>query len=1480
MSTEVNPAHAALENPWPGLAPYTEQQSSQFFGREAEIEELLRLIQRETLTILFGRSGLGKSSLLHAGVIPRLRAGLYFPVLVRLNFADLEVDPVAQVKAITLAAARKHGLETDSRIAENATATATLWEFFHGTDFWGPRNDQLTPLLIFDQFEEAFTIGKDQSQASDFLEQLADLAQNRLPLVVEQRIKESAERVEIDLGGPNYKIVLSLREDFVSRLDQLRPILPAIMRNRMGLLPLDGARALEVIVNSGKPWVDAAVAQDIVAALAGETGAAGSAIAHAEIEPAYLSVMCHELFRRMAALGLESITSELVAKEHGEILEAMYERSFEGLAPAVRIFVEDRLLTASGFRGTLPLKESISGDVSLRDLGTLVDRRLLRFEDRLGTRHVELSHDLLTGVVRKSRELRAARAAQAEEERKHQELRRALMHARRRTAIAAAIAVIALGGVAYSVYYWHAYIHSTSAYFMGLTDQMGRIVPYGPINENALHHRAQSFKVTRQGSNGEILSVEAVDSQGKPTMQNNLGTALTSDQSSSDRAYCRLEFQYDKSGRMVYETAWNQSHHLIWDMTFVYKYLPGQGNSQQARNAIYFGPDGLPDPQRPGYQAEILQIEDTSPGHQTRHYLSWDGQQVLGNDNAYGKEIVFDAQGRESSETSLDKDGHPTNDNSGNATEVIEHDQQGNERSGKALDAKGNPTLWNSAGYSGRTLLYDPWGNVTEESYFDVDGSPMVSSGDGAHTIRVAYDDHGNRTDIAYFDLYGNPIDKSSSPSYQRVHMEYDKQNHVTRETFFNSGGLPTKGDSGAYDVQFHYEKGKDSEENGNISEVLFFDDKGKPLNNDSGFHLIRRQYDDSGRLVDESYFGTDSQPVDEESDYQKVKLHYDNLGRIDSWNYFDKTGGPPKKLGYSQLDAKYDRWGNAIEWKYTRTQPSSLTYDRKTAKYDASADPIEICYFNSDGSKAATSDGISCTTTEYDERGLKIREENLDENGKLHANAYGVARGEYSYNDKRQMTRQEYSGVSGPAKRPNDAPYLTETEYDAAGHKTQDKTVDAAGDTTIDQYDVQGRVTEESYLNPRGALMTKKGDTYARALYERTDQGRSLVMRYLGADGKPVVPKDGCATERQDSDAKGKLLKAACFDANGQPMDSKSTLGVALLTWVRNANENPTEKEGFGPDGKPALSTEGYARIKWQYDAAGKKTGTQEWMPSGESTVTQFDADGDVTEESYYDAQGKREIKPGDTFAIVRYERTEQGQKLVTLYLGTDEKPVAGKDACATEREDFDAKGKLLKDACFDANGQPMESDSTLGAAVLTYVRDANEDITEFEAFGPDGKPAETTEGFAHLKVTEDSAGNATQKDYFDQNGVLVLRWTPEKTCNIDQAGKDLAKADCIITDASRAFLRSGQKKTVIVVSSVSTDDKDKGTALKAQIHVGDVLLENDGVSSYQELWGRFTSGPDRPRSLILLRNGKLLNVQIPKGAFGAGVGLTLSSE
>ena len=51
------------ENPWLGLFSYSEDTRAYFHGRDEEAAELARRVQRKLLTVLFGQSGLGKSSL-------------------------------------------------------------------------------------------------------------------------------------------------------------------------------------------------------------------------------------------------------------------------------------------------------------------------------------------------------------------------------------------------------------------------------------------------------------------------------------------------------------------------------------------------------------------------------------------------------------------------------------------------------------------------------------------------------------------------------------------------------------------------------------------------------------------------------------------------------------------------------------------------------------------------------------------------------------------------------------------------------------------------------------------------------------------------------------------------------------------------------------------------------------------------------------------------------------------------------------------------------------------------------------------------------------------------------------------------------------------------------------------------------------------------------------------------------------------------
>lgn len=397
------------ENPWPGLLAFRETDQGYFQGRQTETEELLRLVLRERLTVLFGLSGLGKSSLLQAGLFPRLRRANVFPVYVRLDFSTEQPDLAAQVIEIIANEARTHQIE-----APRARDGETLWEYFHreGNYFWNARNRPVIPLPVFDQFEETYTLGRldpDRSASTEaFFQQLADLAECRAPAKLKAWIDEHPEEASaFNFGRHHYKILLSIREDFLPDLEALRAGMPTVALNRMRLQRMNGEAAL-LVVNQAKHLIDPDVGEQVVRFLGADK--AGLPLANLEIEPALLSVVCRELNNRRQALGESKISAGLLKGNQEQVLADFYERSTADLAPEVRSFVEDKLLTVSGYRDSVALENALSTPgISRKDIDALVERRLIRREDRGGTQRLELTHDLLAGVVRASRDSRRQR---------------------------------------------------------------------------------------------------------------------------------------------------------------------------------------------------------------------------------------------------------------------------------------------------------------------------------------------------------------------------------------------------------------------------------------------------------------------------------------------------------------------------------------------------------------------------------------------------------------------------------------------------------------------------------------------------------------------------------------------------------------------------------------------------------------------------------------------------------------------------------------------------------------------------------------------------------------------------------------------------------------------------------------------------------------------------------------------------------------
>ena len=79
----VEQPQATPERPWLGLAYFTEADHDYFCGRDPEVRELSDRVRRAPLTVLYGVSGYGKSSLIGAGLIPAMRAAGYPIVLLR-----------------------------------------------------------------------------------------------------------------------------------------------------------------------------------------------------------------------------------------------------------------------------------------------------------------------------------------------------------------------------------------------------------------------------------------------------------------------------------------------------------------------------------------------------------------------------------------------------------------------------------------------------------------------------------------------------------------------------------------------------------------------------------------------------------------------------------------------------------------------------------------------------------------------------------------------------------------------------------------------------------------------------------------------------------------------------------------------------------------------------------------------------------------------------------------------------------------------------------------------------------------------------------------------------------------------------------------------------------------------------------------------------------------------------------------------------
>ena len=428
------------QSPWPGLAAFDERAERFFNGRDEEAAELRRLVLTSPLAVLFGISGLGKTSLLQAGLFPLLRRDHVLPVYVRLDYTAEEplIDQMQD--------ALKQEMSAHHVDAPTWCGTESLWEYLHhsGLELWSEQNHLLTPLFVLDQFEEAFTLGADHvASVAQFRRDLSDLVENRVPQPLAESLRHDAQAAgRFDLGMQRYKVLLSFREDYLPAVEGWKREVPSIMRNRLRLQPMTAVQAFAAVHETAPHLIDEELAKRIVDFVAKQnrTDAGRENTNERPVEPALLSLVCHGLNRRRLARGKARIDMGLLDETGSSIIADFYNRAVGGLRPQVRAFIETELITGKGFRDQRDLEDSRSRyELADEEITTLVNSRLLRIEPVRGSQRVELTHDLLTGVVLAAREERTHR--EKARLRRRRQLRAVLAAV---TAIAAVITALVL----------------------------------------------------------------------------------------------------------------------------------------------------------------------------------------------------------------------------------------------------------------------------------------------------------------------------------------------------------------------------------------------------------------------------------------------------------------------------------------------------------------------------------------------------------------------------------------------------------------------------------------------------------------------------------------------------------------------------------------------------------------------------------------------------------------------------------------------------------------------------------------------------------------------------------------------------------------------------------------------------------------------------------------------------------------------------
>ncbi|MGN6618233.1 MAG: tetratricopeptide repeat protein [Ilyomonas sp.] len=452
---EVNEISTAKHYRYPGLQPYKLEQEHVFFGRDEDIENLYRSVLQNACTVVFGKSGIGKSSVINAGLLPRiikqnneqknneyvflrLRFGAYKTNVnieeetrlkrnfaVKSNSADYsrsltENEPDSLPKKLNASELDKDGTEESFIAFLPQKIKQSLW-YKLKTKQYALIQQHKAPVffLFFDQVEEIFTYPV--LQIREFLFALSDLLSQNIPDEVNEALddlrytnfKPAEEELKTLYASLPIKFLFAIRSDKLNLITRLNKAIPSILQNMYELMPLSKRQAVDAITLPAKSegsfatpsfTYDEQALKYITDFLDQETNDPAITYEGKTIEPFNLQIICSYIEQKIVPDDEDKVITKDEIGSLDIIIKNYFVETMNILFPnkVERIEIVQLLITHF-----IDSKNNVRKKVYFEDLGDkkdsfkkLYDAGMVRREEKNEKEiYYELSHDRLISAI-------------------------------------------------------------------------------------------------------------------------------------------------------------------------------------------------------------------------------------------------------------------------------------------------------------------------------------------------------------------------------------------------------------------------------------------------------------------------------------------------------------------------------------------------------------------------------------------------------------------------------------------------------------------------------------------------------------------------------------------------------------------------------------------------------------------------------------------------------------------------------------------------------------------------------------------------------------------------------------------------------------------------------------------------------------------------------------------------------------------------